>query len=72
MTVYVLAFILIVGVPFLLYCLWNFGRELRPRRSSAILCTRSFGSKSTRPMPVSGFSGPSYVVPLLQKGLTAS
>jgi len=72
MTIYVFALILTVGVPFLLYCLWNFGRELRPRRSSAILCTRSFGSKSTRSMPVSEFAGPSHVVPLLQKRGTAS
>ena len=72
MTVYVLAFILIVGVPFLLYCLWNLGRELRPRRSSASLSSTSFGRKSTRPVPVSGVSHPHRIAPLLQKRRTAS
>lgn len=72
MMVYVLALILIAGVPFLLYCLWNFARELRPRRSSAALSVRSFGPKSTRPVLLSGFSRPPRVAPLLQKRHTAS
>jgi hypothetical protein len=33
MAVYVLAPVLLVGVPFLLYCLWNFSREIRPRNA---------------------------------------
>jgi len=72
MTVYVLAFILIVSVPFFLYCLWNFERELRPRRSSASLSSTSFGRKLIRPMPVSGIFHPHRIAPLLQKRRTAS
>ena len=72
MTVYVFAFIVIVGVPFLLYCLWNFDRELRPRRSSASLTSTSFGRKSTPLVPVSGFSRPHRIAPLLQNRRTAS
>ena len=37
MTAYSLLIILAVGIPFLLYCLWNFSRELRPRTSNAVL-----------------------------------
>ncbi len=40
MTTYLLALILAVGIPFLLYCLWNFGRELRPRTSRAVLSSQ--------------------------------
>jgi hypothetical protein len=32
---YLLVLILALGVPFLLYCLWNFARELKPRKSTA-------------------------------------
>lgn len=72
MTVYVLALVLTVGVPFLLYCLWNFGRELRPRRSAATLYSPSFGQNSPRPVAVSGLSRTTRAVPLLQKRRTAS
>jgi hypothetical protein len=41
MTAYLLLVILAVGIPFLLYCLWNFSRELRPRTSSAVLPSHS-------------------------------
>lgn len=41
MVVYLLALVLAVGIPFLLYCLWNFARELRPRTSSAVLASSS-------------------------------
>ena len=33
MAPYALALILLLGIPFLLYCLWNFARELKPRKS---------------------------------------
>lgn len=36
MITYFLAAILLVGIPFLLYCLWNFARELKPYRSRAV------------------------------------
>jgi hypothetical protein len=40
MTAYFLVLILAVGIPFLLYCLWNFARELRPHRSAAAVSSR--------------------------------
>lgn len=40
MTAYLLVLILVVGIPFLLYCLWNFARELKPHRSSALVSSR--------------------------------
>ena len=40
MTTYLLALILALGIPFLLYCLWNFGRELRPRTSTRCLVSQ--------------------------------
>lgn len=33
MAPYALALILLLGIPFLLYCLWNFERELKPRKT---------------------------------------
>jgi len=39
MAVYVLAGILSVGIPFLLYCLWNFSRELKPRNAGPFFST---------------------------------
>ena len=40
MTAYFLILILTVGIPFLLYCLWNFARELRPHGSAALVSSR--------------------------------
>lgn len=37
MTAYLIVLIPALGIPFLLYCLWNFSRELRPRTSGAVL-----------------------------------
>jgi len=34
MVPYVFALIPVAAVPFLLYCLWNFEREIRPHRSN--------------------------------------
>jgi len=34
MVAYVLVLILALGIPFLLYCLWQFARELKPRKST--------------------------------------
>lgn len=42
MITYALGLILAVGIPFLLYCLWNFSRELRPRKSTAVLSSSSW------------------------------
>jgi glucan phosphoethanolaminetransferase (alkaline phosphatase superfamily) len=38
---YFFAAILLVGVLFLLYCLWNFARELKPRRSTVVVSSCS-------------------------------
>jgi hypothetical protein len=37
MITYLFAAIFLVGIPFLLYCLWNFARDLKPYRSSAVV-----------------------------------
>lgn len=37
MTGYLLILILAVGIPFLLYCLWNFARELSPHMSAVFV-----------------------------------
>jgi hypothetical protein len=39
MGVYMLAAILAVGIPFLLYCLWNFSRELNGRNAHPFFST---------------------------------
>jgi len=46
MTAYFLVAILLVGIPFLLYCLWNFARELKPHRSSVVVSTSSKSARS--------------------------
>ena len=40
MAIYLLGVIVFVGIPFLLYCLWHFANEIRPRKSavSSSLC----------------------------------
>ena len=51
---YFLAAILLVGIPFLLYCLWSFGRELNPHRSSVVVWPGSRVARS-RAIPISSF-----------------
>jgi hypothetical protein len=50
MAVYVLAAILTVGIPFLLYCLWNFSRELKSRNAGTFFSTFPTVS-SVQPIP---------------------
>jgi len=50
MAVYVLAAILAVGIPFLLYCLWNFSRELKSHNAGTFFSTFPTVS-SAQPMP---------------------
>jgi hypothetical protein len=47
MTAYLLVLIVFVavGIPFLLYCLWNFARELRSQRS-ALVSSRVSGTSA--------------------------
>jgi hypothetical protein len=55
MIAYLLALILAAGIPFLLYCLWNFARELRPRTSSAVLSSSSSRRVAVSAIPMSRF-----------------
>jgi hypothetical protein len=52
MALYALALILFLGIPFLLYCLWNFSRELNPRKTRVFEFTAlpSWGSVRTMAM----------------------
>jgi hypothetical protein len=52
MGVYMLAAILVVGIPFLLYCLWNFSREIKPRKAPVFFSAVPTWS-SVPAMPVS-------------------
>ena len=72
MTVYLLALILAVGIPFLLYCLWNFRRELRPRRSSAVFSSSSSRQVAIRAVPMFRFSSQPPIVQLRDEGRVAS
>lgn len=72
MIAYLLALILILGVPFLLYCLWNFARELKPHRSRAVLTYGSPHRQAPRVAPTSRFRSKPSVVHLRDEGRTAS
>ena len=51
---YFLAAILLLGIPFLLYCFWNFARELKRHRSSVVVSSRS-GVTRTRTVRITNF-----------------
>jgi len=53
MALYALALILLFGIPFLLYCLWNFGGELKPRKTRSEMFSRlpDWGSVQAMSMP---------------------
>ena len=75
MAAYLLVLILVVGIPFLLYCLWNFSRELRPRRSASFLSSSSSSSPrqvALNAMPMSRFRSQPKTIQLRQQGRTAS
>jgi hypothetical protein len=71
MTTYLLALILALGIPFLLYCLWNFGRELRPRTSRAALSPSS-SRIALSAAPMSRFRSQPHIVQLRNEGRAAS
>lgn len=50
---YALALIALLGTPFLVYCLWNFGRELMPRTSYAIWPSHSSHGVTLSHIPLS-------------------
>jgi hypothetical protein len=72
MTAYLLVLILGVGIPFLLYCLWNFARDLRPHRSAAVLSTPLTRTKVLRTRPASRIGSRSQVASLRHEGRAAS
>ena len=66
---YFLTAILLVGIPFLLYCLWSFGRELNPHRSSVAVSSRAARSRA---VPVSSFRTKLQVVHFQAQSRSAS
>lgn len=72
MTAYLLALILALGIPFLLYCLWNFSRELRPRTSSDLLPSHLSHRVALSAIPMSRFRTQPHVFELRHQSRTAS
>jgi hypothetical protein len=51
MAVYILAATLLVAIPFLLYCLWNFSRQIKPRKAPVFYSAVStLGSVQATPL----------------------
>lgn len=71
MIAYVLVAILLVGIPFLLYCLWNFGRELKPRRSRIAL-SPILSTARAPAVPVSSLRSGTFGVHLRERSRNAS
>jgi hypothetical protein len=71
MVPYVFGSVLLLGIPFLLYCLWNFVHDLRPYRSTTVL---SLGSRQNKPriVPVTRLENQSRSVRLREEGRSAS
>jgi len=69
---YVFVLILALGVSFLLYCLWHFARELKPRKSTAgaIFISSRWGTVPA--MRTSRLKSQPPVVQLRNQGRTAS
>jgi hypothetical protein len=72
MIAYALALILGIGIPFLLYCLWSFSRELRPRKSAAVLSSSSQRHATLSAIPMSRFRTQPHTVELRHQGHIAS
>jgi hypothetical protein len=51
MALYALALVLLLGIAFLLYCLWNFSRDLKPRKTSVFAPSGWPAWGSVHPMP---------------------
>jgi hypothetical protein len=73
MTAYLLVLIVFVavGIPFLLYCLWNFARDLRPLRS-VLVSSRVSGTSARRTIPASHVRSRPRIVSLREKSRAAS
>jgi hypothetical protein len=60
MTAYVLALVGCAAVAFLLYCLWNFAQDMKPRRSGVELPSSLPRRTDLRVMPLSRLKSPTY------------
>ena len=72
MIAYAFGLILAVGIPFFLYCLWNFSREFRPHRSAAVLSSSSPRQVALSAIPMSQFRSQPHTVQLRTQRRTAS
>jgi hypothetical protein len=72
MTAYLLILILAVAIPFLLYCLWNFARELRPHRSAALVSSRVTGPNRLWSIPATRMRDRPRIVSLRNESRAAS
>jgi len=72
MIAYAFGLILVLGIPFLLYCLWNFSRDLKPRTSASVLSCRSLRQVGLSALPMSRFRSQSPTIQLPHQGRTAS
>ena len=72
MIAYALGLILAVGIPFLLYCLWNFARELSPRTSTTVLSSSSQRHGTHSAIAMSRYKRQPQTVQLLHQGRTVS
>lgn len=72
MTAYLLFLILAGGIPFLLYCLWNFARELRPQRSAALVSSRVSSPHTIWTIPATHVRNRPRIVSLQNEGRAAS
>ena len=72
MLLYLLSVILVVAVLFLLYCLLNFGRELRSRRSRSAFSIASARQMPPAEIPVARFRMHSQIAHLREHSRAAS
>ena len=64
MTAYVFALLGFAAVAFLLYCLWNFAQDMKPRRSKVELSSSLPHRAELRVIPLPQFRVPSNIVEL--------
>jgi hypothetical protein len=69
MAAYFLVAILLVGIPFLLYCLWSFARDLKPHRSRLVVSTSSTRSHAVQ---ISTFRTQPKIIHLQEQSRSAS
>jgi hypothetical protein len=67
-----LGLILALGIPFLLYCLWQFARELQPRKSTAGAPVISSRWSTVRATPARRVRSRASVAQLRNEGRVAS